>query len=454
MLPANVGASQPPSSSGLLYSGSSSGRAQDTGACAGAMSRHNKHALVDMQDMLGREEKDVYPFLLLLDQLRLSEGGSMSDEECCLVADENGPRKQMQKVVDILLTKSDRGYDRFLEVLQNSGNSDWIETLLEKVERFSTTESSLESVPSPQAVADEQILDQTLCQLEQSHRQGRRLQASVDELQRRVKELEQELKQAQGEAQGQAQTVEVHAEVVKRQDQILTDQLKAETQYKQRLAQQDQIIEEQEKRLAEYEQSQMQQDQAMKRLVQTVERQEKDMTQLDKETRQLKQRLRLARSLDQPSAAPASQDTDVPWVILDYHLSTAVFLLDEMLKYSRKDVSRMLRFTILRSQPKLVADKQFGSHIKQILEELKANGTLSSLTCTNIEAQASPVDQISMLCDKVRGDLHAVDGKTHTDNVETFRGLLEVLANAACGNAVRLLARELCLPEEELSYAC
>ena len=70
------------------------------------------------------------------DKLEKAAGGFMDELEAKTVREQPGSIKQMDKAIDILLSKADKDFTTFLKMLQDSNNKVWAEELEKKAEQF------------------------------------------------------------------------------------------------------------------------------------------------------------------------------------------------------------------------------------------------------------------------------------------------------------------------------
>ena len=97
------------------------------------MSPWNHQALVSLR---GDLKLRVLMETGLGDKLEMVAGGFMDELEAQTVREQPGNIKQMEKVIDILLSKADKDFATFLKMLQNSNNKVWAEELEKRAEQF------------------------------------------------------------------------------------------------------------------------------------------------------------------------------------------------------------------------------------------------------------------------------------------------------------------------------
>ena len=97
------------------------------------MSPWNHQALVSLRgDLKLRVQMETG----LGDKLEKVAGGFMDEHEAQTVREQLGNKKQMDKVIEILLGKGDKEFNAFLKILRNSNNEVWAEELKNAANRF------------------------------------------------------------------------------------------------------------------------------------------------------------------------------------------------------------------------------------------------------------------------------------------------------------------------------
>ena len=77
------------------------------------------------------------------DKLEKAAGGFMDIHEAQTVREQPGNKKQMDKVIEILLGKGDKEFNAFLKILQKSNNEVWAEELENAANRFKREKGKL-----------------------------------------------------------------------------------------------------------------------------------------------------------------------------------------------------------------------------------------------------------------------------------------------------------------------
>ena len=97
------------------------------------MSPWNHQALVSLRgDLKLRVQMETG----LGDKLEKVAGGFMDEHEAQTVREQPGNKKQMDKVIEILLGKGDKEFNAFLKILRKSNNEVWAEELENAANRF------------------------------------------------------------------------------------------------------------------------------------------------------------------------------------------------------------------------------------------------------------------------------------------------------------------------------
>ena len=97
------------------------------------MSPWNHQALVSLREEL---QLSVLMESGFGNRLEKAAGGFMTRFEAQTVREQPGNIKQMNKVIDILLSKVDKDFTTFLKMLLHSNNKVWAEELEERAEQF------------------------------------------------------------------------------------------------------------------------------------------------------------------------------------------------------------------------------------------------------------------------------------------------------------------------------
>ena len=77
------------------------------------------------------------------DKLERAAGGFMDEHEAAAVRQERTNMEQMDKLIQLLLGKSDEDFTTFLRMLQATNNGTWACQLEEKAEQISQREAGL-----------------------------------------------------------------------------------------------------------------------------------------------------------------------------------------------------------------------------------------------------------------------------------------------------------------------
>ena len=102
------------------------------------MSPWNHQALVSLRAEL---KMRVLMETGLGDKLEKAAGGFMDEQEAQTVREQSSNKKQMDKVIEILLGKGDKEFNAFLKILRKSNNEVWAEELKNAANRFKREKS-------------------------------------------------------------------------------------------------------------------------------------------------------------------------------------------------------------------------------------------------------------------------------------------------------------------------
>ena len=97
------------------------------------MSLWNHKALVSLREEL---QLNVLMESGFGNRLEMAAGGFMTRFEAQTVREQAGNIKQIEKVIDILLSKADKDFTTFLKMLRNSNSKVWAEELEKRAEQF------------------------------------------------------------------------------------------------------------------------------------------------------------------------------------------------------------------------------------------------------------------------------------------------------------------------------
>ena len=106
------------------------------------MSPWNHQALVSLR---GDLKLRVLMETGLGDKLEKAAGGFMDEHEAQTVREQSGNKKQMDKVLEILLGKGDKEFNAFLKILRKSNNEVWAEELENAANRFKREKSKFKN---------------------------------------------------------------------------------------------------------------------------------------------------------------------------------------------------------------------------------------------------------------------------------------------------------------------